>query len=198
MKRAKDDLTKAEIALRGSGVNEATLKTIPQSALAMVAELRARITAQEVRLASMRGFMADANPEYRQAQQELSALRVQLAKAAESDTLKADGNGAEYIAKYRDFKYQETLFELMVKQFEMARLDEAREGAVIQVIDPALPPERKSKPKRALIAVLTTVAAFLLVLSAVFIRQALRNAAADPETAGKLAQLRNYMHLRRS
>ena len=198
VKRAKDDLTNAEIALRGSGVSEATLKTMPQSALAMVAELRARITVQEVKLASMRGFMADANPEFRQAQQELSALRAQLSKAGESDSLKAGGSGAEYIAKYRAFKYQETLFELMVKQYEMARLDEAREGSVMQVIDPARPPERKSKPKKAPIAVLTTVAAFFVVLLAVFVRHALRNAAANPETAGKLAQLRGSLRLRRN
>jgi uncharacterized protein involved in exopolysaccharide biosynthesis len=86
----------------------------------------------------------------------------------------------------------------MVKQYEMARLDEAREGAVIQVIDPAWPPERESKPRKALIAVLTTFGVLFVVLLAILIRQALRNAAADPETAGKLAQLRGWLRLRRS
>jgi len=198
VKRAKDDLTQSEVALRGSGVSEATLKTVPGSALAMVAELRAKITMQEVTLASMRGFMADANPKFKRVQQELAALRAQLAKAGESERSKAGGSGAEYIAKYRDFKYHEMLFELMVKQFEAARLDEAREGAVIQVIDAALPPERKSKPKKALIAVLTTVLAFFVVVLALFVRRALRNAAADPETARKLAYLRGCLRLRRT
>lgn len=197
VKQAKDDLTRAEITLRSSGVGEAALKTNPLSALSVVAELRARITAQEVKLASMRGFLAESNPELKQAQQELSALRGQLSKAGETDSLKAGGNGAEYIAKYRDFKYQETLFELMVKQYEMARLDEAREGAVIQVVDPARPPERKSKPKRALIAVVTTFGAFFIVLLGIYVRGALRSAAANPETAGKLAQLRSWLRLRR-
>ena len=198
VKRAKDDLTQSEVALRGSGVSEATLKTVPGSALAMVAELRAKITMQEVTLASMRGFMADANPKFKRVQQELAALRAQLAKAGESASSKAGGGGAEYIAKYRYFKYHEMLFELMVKQYEAARLDEAREGAVIQVIDAALPPERKSRPKKALIAVLTTMVAFFVVVLALFVRRALRNAAADPETARKLAYLRGCLRLRRT
>lgn len=198
MKRAKDDLTQSEVALQSSGVSEAALKTLPGSAVAMVAELRAKITMQEVTLASMRGFMADANPKFKRVQQELAALRAQLAKAGESASSKAGGSGAEYIAKYRDFKYHEMLFDLMVKQYEAARLDEAREGAVIQVIDAALPPERKSKPAKARIAVLTTLVAFFVVVLALFVRRALRNAAADPETAPKLAQLRQCLRLRRT
>ena len=198
LKRAKDDLTQSEVALQGSGVSEAALRTEPASALAMVAELRAKITMQEVALASMRGFMAEANPKFKRVQQELAALRAQLAKAAESESPKAGGSDAEYITKYRDFKYHEMLFDLMVKQYEAARLDEAREGAVLQVIDAARPPERKSKPKKALIAVLTTMLAFFVVALALFVRRALRNAAADPETAPKLAQLRECLRLRRA
>lgn len=81
----------------------------------------------------------------------------------------------------------------MVKQYELARLDEAREGAVIQVVDVATPLERKSRPAKTLIAVVTTVAAFFLTLLAVFMRQALRNMAGQPESAEKLARLRRLV-----
>jgi len=198
LKQSKDNLTKSEIVLRGSAVSEATLKTVPQSTLEVIARLRAQITAQEIRLASMRTYMTDSNADLRVALQELGALRNELSKAEQSNTTKAAGEGAEYIARFRDFKYHETLFELMAKQYELARLDEAREGTVIQVVDAAQPPERKSKPKKALIAILTTLAVFFLMVLAVFIRQGLRNAANEPESAEKLTRLRRMLRLRRA
>jgi uncharacterized protein involved in exopolysaccharide biosynthesis len=146
----------------------------------------------------MRTFMTDAHPEYRLAIQELSALRTELSKAEQSNPVKAVGNGVEYIAKYRDFKYHETLFELMAKQYELARLDEAREGAVIQVVDAAQPPERKSKPKKALIAAVTTLAVFFATVLLVFVRQAFQNMAGQPESAEKLGRLRRLLGLRRA
>lgn len=196
--QAKDNLTRSEIALQGSGVSEATLRTVPQSALEALARLKAQITAQEIKLASMRTFMTDSNPEFRMGIQELAALRAELSKAERSNPAKSVGTGAEYIAKYRDFKYHETLFELMAKQYELARLDEAREGAVIQVVDAAQPPERKSKPKKASIAVLTTLAVFFATLLLVFVRQAFRNMAAKPESAEKVRRLRRLLWLRRA
>jgi len=79
---------------------------------------------------------------------------------------------ADYVSKYREFKYQETLFDLFAKQYELARVDESREGALIQVVDPATPPERKSKPKRAIITLASMLLAGL-ALSAwlVFVRR---------------------------
>jgi uncharacterized protein involved in exopolysaccharide biosynthesis len=71
----------------------------------------------------------------------------------------------------------------------LAKVDEAREGAVVQILDAAQPPERKSKPKKALIALIATLASGFTLLFFVFIRQALRNGAKDEKTAGKLAQI---------
>ena len=116
------------------------------------------------------------------------ALRTQLGKA-EASQPKQQGD-SDYVAKYRDFKYYETLFELFAKQYELARVDESREGAVIQVVDVAQAPERKSKPKKALIAVLATLGSGFALLLFVFVRQALRNAAQDDQSAAKLQQLR--------
>lgn len=197
LKQAKNDLTKAELALRGSGISEATLKTVPQSALDALSRLKAQVTAQEVKLGAMRGFMTESNPEFRQARQELAALRSELAKAEQVDPVKAGGAGAEYIARFRDFKYHETLFELMAKQYEMARLDEARDGAVIQVVDSAVPPEKKSRPKRTLVAILTTLIAFWAVVLVVLLRQGLRKAASQPESAERLRRLKRVLRFRR-
>ena len=196
--QAKDNLTKSEIALQLSGVSSATLRTMPQSALEALARLKAQITSQEIKLASMRTFMTDANPEFKVGVEELAALRAELSKAEQSTPVKPAAKGADYIAKYRDFKYHETLFELMAKQYELARLDEAREGAVIQVVDAAQPPERRSKPQRAFTAVITTVAAFFATLLFVLVRHALANMAEKPGSAEKVRRLRRLLWLRRA
>lgn len=184
----KDKLIKAEQALGASGVNSSVLKSTGAAVVA-VAQLRAQITAQEIKLAAMRGYLTESAPDFKQAQTELSAMRGQLARA-EKEEPTATGSESDYVAKFRNFKYQETLFELFAKQYEMARIDESREGAVIQVLDAAQPPERKSKPKKALIALMTTLAVGFALLLFVFIRQALRGAAQTPESAEKIGRLR--------
>jgi tyrosine-protein kinase Etk/Wzc len=197
LKTAKENLTKAEVTLGTSGVGVAVLKTVPQSALESLARLKAQITTQEIKLASMRTFMTESNPEYRLAQQELAALRGELAKAEASTTGQATGDGADYIARYRDFKYYETLFDLMAKQYEVARLDEAREGAVVQVVDVAVPPDRKSGPRKALIAVITTTVTFLGLVLILLARRSMQRA--SPEEAAKLTRLRELLaKIRRS
>ena len=188
LQQAKDNLTRAEQALKASGVNSSALKTSPQAAVEGVARLRAGITAQEIKIASMRGFLSETAPEFRQALTELSAMRTQLARAEAQEPQSA--GGSDYVARYRDFKYHETLFDLFAKQYELARVDESREGAVIQILDAAKPPERKAKPKKALIAVITTLAVGFALLLFVFVRQALANASRNQESAEKLSRLK--------
>jgi len=186
---AKENLTKAELALRKSGVNLTALKSNPQAAITAVAELQAQIVAQEIKLSSMRGYLTESAPDFKQAQTELAALRNQFSKLEKSSPV-VGGSDANYVARYRDVKYYETLFELFSKQFELAKVDEARENNVIQVVDVAVAPERKSKPKKALIAVLTSLAVGMILLVFVFVRSALRGAAKTPETAQKISSLR--------
>ncbi len=186
---AKENLVKAEVALKSTGVNSSALKSSPVAAVEVVARLRAGISAQEVKIASMRGYLTEAAPAMKQALTELLALREQLAKAERDEVPQAAGKG-DYVARYRDYKYHETLFELFAKQFELAKVDEAREGAVIQVLDVAQAPDRKSKPKKALIAIIATLATGFALLLWVFVRQALRNAGRNPEAALKMFALR--------
>jgi capsular polysaccharide biosynthesis protein len=193
LKESQTQLVAAEQALRSTGVSADLLKTQPQSAVAGVAELEARISAQEVKLASMRGYLADSAPEFRQAQTELAAMRQQQAKFSKVDV---NGANSNYIQRYRDFKYQETLSELFAKQYEIARIDEAREGPLVQVVDAAQPPERKSKPKKALIAVMVTLATGFALLLFVFVRAAIRNSVSDSATAAKWQAVRRSFGFR--
>ena len=190
LKDAKEKLTHAEQALQASGVNVSALKANPEAAVSGLAQLQATITAQEVKVASMRGYLTDSAPDFRLALNELSALRAQLSKAEAGQPKAATPGDSDYVAKYRDFKYHETLFDLFAKQYELARVDESREGAVIQVVDVAQAPERKSKPKRAMVALLATMGSGFALLLLVFVRQAVRNAAQDAESAARLERLR--------
>jgi uncharacterized protein involved in exopolysaccharide biosynthesis len=188
--QAKEKLIQSEIELKSTGVSGSVLKSNPASAVAAVAGLQAGVTAQEVKLGAMRGYLAETAPEFRQALNELANLKAQLAKQ-EKDT-PANSNitaQGDYVSKYREFKYNETLFELFAKQFEVAKIDESREGAVIQILDAAQAPERKSKPKKALIAIIATLAGGFALLLFVFIRQALRNSIQNSESAKKLASI---------
>ncbi len=187
LKKTRDDLTQAQQQLQASGFNPGALKAEPKAAAEGYARLKAEVTAAEVRLQTLRRNLSETTPEVQQAQTMLGALRAQLGKAEASTDL---SGGPDYISKFREFKYQETLFELFARQYELARLDESREGALIQVVDVAKPAERKSKPKRAIIAVATTLAALLLLAVFVVTRHFWRQSAARPEKAAKLAQLR--------
>ena len=181
--KAKENLVNSEIALGGVGVNENTLKFNPQAMGQGLATLMAQIAAREVQLASMRGVLTENNPDFRQAQQELAALRAQLGKF-EHD--RPSGGNAEYITRFRNFKYNEMLFEQISKQYELAKIDESSDGAVIQVVDVAVPPERKANMSKSKVAILATLAAGFVLLVFVFVRRSLRKAGQSPEAASKL------------
>lgn len=183
----KDNLAKADLALKSSGINSSVLKSSPSSAVEAVARLKAGISVQEVKIGSMRNYLTENAPEFKQALNELASLRTQLSKAEQEEPAAKDAS--DYVARYREFKYQETMFELFAKQFELAKVDESREGAVIQVLDVAQPPERKAKPKKALIAIIATLVAGFALLLFVFVRNALRNAFQDESTKAKLEAL---------
>lgn len=148
----KKRLTEAQVALQESGFSAGVLRAEPKAAADGYARLRAEITSAEVRLQTMRRTLADSAPEMQQQQAQLEALRSELAKLEQREAAPSSKD-AGYIGRYRDYKYQETLFDLYAKQFELARLDESREGGLIQVVDVATAPDRKSKPQRSAIAV---------------------------------------------
>jgi uncharacterized protein involved in exopolysaccharide biosynthesis len=166
------DLLKAEAALQASGFSQGVLRAEPRAAADTYARLRAEVSAAEVRVQTLRRALADTAPEFQRSLAQLDALRAQLIRVEQADRA---GAPSDYLVRYREFKYQETLFELFARQFEAARVDEAREGLTIQVVDPATPPERKSRPKRLLIAMGTFAAALVLTAMALMVRDRLRS-----------------------
>lgn len=187
---SKDNLASAEESLRNTGVSSGVLKTSPNAAVETVARLKASVTAQEMKVSIMRGYLAETSPEFMQAIKELSVIKAQLTKAEKSDTAPGDGL---YVSRYREFKYQETLVDLFAKQFELAKIDEAREGTSLQVIDLALPPEIKSKPHKALIATISSLAAGFALLLGLFVKSVFRNFVEDEKSRTKIESLKQSL-----
>ncbi|HOB92514.1 MAG TPA: Wzz/FepE/Etk N-terminal domain-containing protein [Aquabacterium sp.] len=170
LKQARDSLTKAQIALQGSGFSRGALRAEPKAAAEEYARLKAEVMKTEVRVQTLRGFLNDGATELTQAQAMLAALRQQLAQAESAGNGGGGGADSDYITKYREYKYQETLYELFARQYEVARVDESRDGATLQVVDTATIPEKRSGPRKARIAVAAGLAAALALAACTLIR----------------------------
>jgi len=166
------------------------------------AVLRAQVVAKEVEIQSMKSFATDDNPELLLAKQQLTALQSQLQQIAGShndsgsDIVLSKGrvteSGMEYLRRFRELKYQEAVFELLAKELEVAKLDEAREGEVVQVVDPAVVPDKRSSPHRTLIVIGVTILAFFVAAFWVFMRQSLNRSLELPENRRKLNEIKAF------
>ncbi|MBV9268651.1 MAG: lipopolysaccharide biosynthesis protein [Acidobacteriaceae bacterium] len=160
--KEKDLLAAAETAMKDSQQSTGLVAPTGQAEalIRSLSVLQSEILNKEAQVDAMKTYIADENPRLRTAERELSVLRGDLAKlergqhtpgSPEVPAGQLPEAGLEFVRKYRDVKYHETLFELLAKQYEAARLDEAKSGSIIQVIDRPVPPERKSWPPRKLI-----------------------------------------------
>lgn len=161
LKDTKERLIAAQAELQVSGFNATALKAEPKAAAEGYAAIKAQLTASEVELRAARSALTDSAPEVQRLVVTVAELKRQLAVVEHNES--ASGNSADYLTKFREFKYQQTLFELMARQYEMARVDEAQDGSTIQVIDVATPAEKKSKPRRGLIAAFSALLGFAVV-----------------------------------
>ncbi|MGC9198627.1 MAG: GumC family protein [Acidobacteriaceae bacterium] len=209
---AKNNLADAEVALEQTELKTGIIQpdSEERALIDSAATLRAQITALNVQIQGMQTYATGENAQLIQAQQELAGLQAELAKLGGSS--EAMGGGAEdafllpkgvipkdemeYIRRLRDVKYDETIFDILAKQFEMAKLDEAKEGALIQVIDPAVVPDRRSFPKRGLIVIVSTVLGLFFGIFLALFQAALQRLREDPETGVKLNLLRRALSLR--
>lgn len=200
LKDAKEQLAKAEIALRATQEKTGMIQLDGQvqAIIANVAQLKGSIAAKEIQLNAMRTFAAPQNPELLRSQEELRGMQAQLSKLERSQAGKGDlmvptGSipevGVEYVRSLRDVKYYETVFELLAKQFELAKIDEAKDSSLIQVLDTAVPAERKSKPLRGLITLMATAAGGLLGIGLAFARAMYKESRRNPESKERWEKL---------
>jgi uncharacterized protein involved in exopolysaccharide biosynthesis len=200
LEREKDALGLAEIALKDT--QHATGLIVPTGQGEMLfrsaAELRAQISSHEVALQAARAYGTEQNPRIEILHREISTMQSQLSRL-ESDGAQAPSfevpagklpeASLEFIRQLRNLKYHETLYELLAKQYEAALIDEAKQAPVIQVLDRATPPDKKSGPPRTErmlgAALLAIVMSSMLVLIVRYIKAVL----SAPENAAFVAAL---------
>jgi len=205
----REDLSKAELVLRQvqerTGVIQPDAQT--RALVGAVAELRASIAAKQVQLQSLRTYATESNPDVKRAERELAELQAQSAKLSQMERSGTDlGTGdlqvptrrvpeanLEYLRAVRELKYHESLYDFLAKQLEAARIDEAKDAVMVQVVDRAVEPERKSSPKRMLIVAVAAIASFLLSCLGVLIWEAIRRKRQDPDEGARIAQLQHYL-----
>jgi tyrosine-protein kinase Etk/Wzc len=184
LKQAKNQLTDAEEAFKMMQQTTGVLQLDAQGKVAIeaIAKIRAAISAKEVELASLRQYATPENPDYQRKSIEMEALRNESSKLERSQTGDANqaanlgsnkkftDSGMDYARRLRDLKYAETVFELLAKQFEFARLDESRDVASLQLIDEAIVPELPSRPNRTLLILAGSLFSLLFAVAIVLLK----------------------------
>ena len=199
--KAKNDLSNAEVAMKtiqeDTGLLE--LEKQAEASITEVAQYRGEIAQREVQLSAIRTFATSNNPDYRRLSAEIQQLKAQLAKAEsrsdkESKNRISVGNlpeqGLEYVRTLRNLKYQEALYQMMAKQLEVAKLEEANDGGSIQQLDTALPPERKSKPKRLKMVIAAGLIAGVIALIIALLRNSMSRNGQTPRNRKKIDEFK--------
>ena len=180
-----------------------------EQAIRNIADTRAEIASKEVTLHSMGTYETDSNPEIIQIQQQINTLRGQLtelqnnqSKLAPGDTQIAanqvPGGSLEYVRKLREVRYHDTLLDLLSRQYEAARIDEAKSAPIIQVIDRAVPPDKKSGPPRLLIMLSMAIAGFMAASGWLFWKHFIEQVQQKPDLAPALSEIQDNLRWRRS
>lgn len=196
LKQTKGQLASAETALRQTQERTGMIQPDGQVQAIMntVTQLKASIAAKEVQLEALRSYATEQNPLYQRSRQELAGLKTQLAKLENGAEIAGDvmvptgkmpQSGLEYLRRLREVKYQETIFELLAKQYELARIDEAKDSSQIQILDSAAIPELRSKPIRSLITAAGLFSGLVLGIALALLRERFRIA----QQSGRLHEL---------
>ena len=158
--KEKDDLEDAEVELKKTEEQSGLILPAGQTEVEIttIAQTQAQIAVREVQLAALRDSSTEQNPEVIRLRSEITDLQGQLSRlqkgsgsksTATIPTSKVPELQLDYVRKEREVKYHEALFDMLSKQYEGARLDEARDAPLLQMLDPASYPDTKSAPKRS-------------------------------------------------
>ncbi|MBU2529691.1 MAG: hypothetical protein KKD35_01525 [Elusimicrobia bacterium] len=204
LKVAKEALIKSENEMQNFQQKTGTIK-IDEQAKAAIEEtslIRAKISGKEVGLRVMKSYATSQNPDLQKLENEVAALKEQLSKLESKkigdDSLFSTGKlsvlGAEYIRKMRDFKYNETLYEILMTQYGAAKLDEARDSSIIQVVEKAEVPIKRFKPSRRKIVVNTGLLMFFFSVFLVFTKDYYKKLKLSTESKSKIEDLKKAIN----
>lgn len=201
----KNALTTAEDALKQMEEKTGVIQITGQaeSIIRSIAQIRAEIAAREVELQATKTFATEQNPDAMRLQEEIKSLRDQLSKlendprasrvsAGNLQAGRVPSVGLEYARRLRDVRFNEALYELLSKQYEAARIDEAKAAPLIQVVDRAVPPDKKSSPHRVLLTLGFGFAGFLIAYMVTIVSRMLDRMECQPEYSAKVTRLRSW------
>jgi tyrosine-protein kinase Etk/Wzc len=187
LQKVKAELQAAEEAMKEFQTEKkiVAMDAQTEASIKALAELKAQVTAKEVELGVLKQFATPTNPDVIRVEDQLRELRKQLAmletKGAnpEADAFPslsvAPELGLQYIRLKRDALTQQTVFELLTQQYEMAKIEQAKEDIAFQIIDTAIAPEKRIKPKRKLNVMLAGVVSLFAGIFLVFFLEYLEN-----------------------
>lgn len=211
MQAEKAALATAEQDLKKTQEKTGLIQLSDQAAeiIRNVANLRAQIVSHQVELQAMRTYATDQNPDVARLQQQIDTMKKQLTTLENNQRQIQPGNiqlptvqlpqaGLEYASKVREVAFHTALFTLLSKEYEAARIDEAKSAPIIQVIDHAVPPDKKSGPPRVLLTIAAGLIGLIIACFWAFVSDTLRRIKEIPENAQKLKQLRAALHVGRA
>jgi uncharacterized protein involved in exopolysaccharide biosynthesis len=202
LRQAKDSLVYAELAFQQVQQNKGLVQLDAQ-AKAMIeglADLRAQIAAKQVDVQGLRSYSTEKNPDLQLAESQLSTLQAEQARMEQRNggqgiaglgLENVPSAGLEYLRAQHELQYRQALYDMLLKQLDAAKLDEAKDAAVIQVVEPAIAPDRKSSPKRLMIVLTFMIAGFIascVLVRIVWWKNVLKSA---PDIVNALAKLKS-------
>jgi tyrosine-protein kinase Etk/Wzc len=200
LKYAKEALVTAEVSLeqvqqkKGLVVLDAQAKAMIEG----LAALQAQVLTKQLELQSIRSYSTDHNPEVQLAERQLSQLQEEAGRLGQRNSSSGFASlglrdvpaaGLEYLRAEHEVKYRQIMFDLLMKQYDAARLDEAQEAAIIQVVEPAIEPDRRSSPRRILLLLISSLAGILAGSLLALFPWAKEIVASDPQRSRRLREL---------
>jgi capsule polysaccharide export protein KpsE/RkpR len=200
MSQAKEALFSAELAFQQVQQKKGLVQPEEQAkaVIESISALHAKVAAKEVEVTALRSFSTEHSPELQMAESQLASLQVEAAKLEQQthssgfgDLGLADvpGAGLDYLRAEHDLKYQQALFDLLLKQYDAAKLDEAKESAVIQVVEKAIEPDHKSFPQRTMLLLMSVLLGLILGCLSALVMWWRQLVQADPVATQRLAEL---------
>jgi tyrosine-protein kinase Etk/Wzc len=205
----RDAMTKAELDFKSAQEKTGVIQMTAQAELTLrtIAQLRSEIVIRQLQLQQLQSIATEQNEKVSELEAGLAALQSQLSKAEKgangsetSDYFLSAGKvpaaGLEYARRMRDLRYHEALFETLSKQYEMARLEEAKAPPLLQIVDRAVPLDRKTWPPRTLLVLLAGLFSAVFYVGLALAKDAWARARVEPQNAEQLAILRSVLGLR--
>ena len=208
LEQEKNNLSDAEVAMEKAQEKSGLIQLDSQARASIEenSQIEAEIAATEVQLRSMSSFVTPENPDYVRAQGQLNALEAQLAKskskqgpgALQLGTRTIPELGLEYVRRMRDVKYHEGLYELLMRQYEAARIDEAKSASIIEVLDKAMIPERRSAPRRSFYVLIGLLAGAFFAFGRVFVSEFIEKAGRSADLGPKVRAIKEGLLIKPS